>query len=120
MPELILTSAQRQPLKARAHGLRPVVLLGSAGLTENVLREIDRALTAHELVKIKVPGEDRGDRAQIAANVAERLSAAKIQLIGKMIVLFRPLPESEEKQQTDASLSQRADRRRRSRNEAPN
>jgi len=99
MPELMLNSAQRQALKARAHELRPVVLLGAAGLTEMVLREIDRALTVHELVKIKVPVDNRGERAQVGAEVAEKLSAAKVQSIGKMIVLFRPRPESDEKQE---------------------
>ena len=98
MPELMLTSAQRQALKARAHGLRPVVLLGAAGLTEKVLREIDRALAAHALIKIKVPTNDRNERTQVAADVAEKLSAANVQSIGKMIVLFRPQAESEEKQ----------------------
>ncbi len=99
MTEIMLTSAQRRSLKARAHELRPVVLLGAAGLTEAVLREIDRALAAHELVKIKVPQDDRVQRAQIFATVAEKLSAAKVQSIGKTIVLFRPSPESEEKQE---------------------
>ncbi len=90
MPELMLTSAQRQALKGRAHALRPVVLLGAAGLTDSVLREIDRALAAHALIKIKIPNDDRGERSQIAADVAEKLSAANVQSIGKMIVLFRP------------------------------
>jgi RNA-binding protein len=112
MPELILTSAQRQALKARAHGLRPVVLMGAAGLTEKVLREIDRALAAHALIKIKVPNDDRSERTQIAADVAEKLSAANVQSIGKMIVLFRPQPESEEKQEPGALMNQRADERR--------
>ncbi len=112
MPELILTSAQRQALKARAHGLRPVVLLGAAGLTEMVVREIDRALIAHQLIKIKAPNDDRAKRTQIAAEVAEKLSAANVQSIGKMIVLFRPQPESEEKQEPDALMDRRADERR--------
>jgi RNA-binding protein len=112
MPELILTSAQRQALRARAHGLRPVVLLGAAGLTEKVLREIDRALAAHALIKIKVPTNDRNERTQVAADVAEKLSAANVQSIGKMIVLFRPQPESEEKQELDTPMNQRADERR--------
>lgn len=112
MPELILTSAQRQSLKGRAHTLRPVVLLGAAGLTDKVLREIDRALAAHALIKVKVPNDDRNERIQIAADVAEKLSAANVQSIGKTIVLFRPLPESEEKQQPDAPMNQQADRRR--------
>lgn len=97
MAELTLTSAQRRTLKARAHALRPVVLLGAAGLTEMVLREIDRALAAHQLVKIKVPGDDREERARIATEAAEKLSAAQVQLIGKMIVLFRPESESDDK-----------------------
>ena len=112
MPELTLTSAQRQALKARAHGLRPVVLLGAAGLTEKVLREIDRALAAHALIKIKVPNDDRSERTVIAADVAERLSAANVQSIGKMIVLFRPQPESDEKREPAAPKNQRADERR--------
>ncbi len=112
MSELILTSAQRTALKARAHNLRPVVLLGAAGLTQNVVREIDRALTAHQLVKIKVPDDDREQRAQIAAGLAAELSAAHVLSIGKMIVLFRPQPESEDKQEPGAPMNQRADERR--------
>ena len=104
MPELILTSSQRQLLKARAHDMKPVVLLGGAGLTDAVLREIDRALVAHELVKIRVPDDDREQRAQVFNAVAEKLSAAKVQSIGKTIVLFRPSPESEEKQERDGRL----------------
>ena len=107
MNELILTSAQRQALKARAHDLRPVVLLGAAGLTEMVLREIDRALVSHELIKIKVPLNDRGERAQVATEAAEKLSAAIVQSIGKIIVLFRPQPESEEKQDPGVSVQRR-------------
>jgi putative YhbY family RNA-binding protein len=107
MPELMLTSAQRRALKARAHALKPVVLLGAAGLTDAVLREIDRALAAHELVKIKVPDDDRGLREQVFTGAAENLSAAKVQSIGKMIVLFRPFPESNEKQDSDDPLNRR-------------
>ena len=107
MNELILTSAQRQVLKARAHDLRPVVLLGAAGLTEMVLREIDRALVSHELIKIKVPLNDRGERAQVATEAAQNLSAAIVQSIGKMIVLFRPQPESEEKQEPEEPVHRR-------------
>ena len=112
MPELILTSAQRQALKGARTRLRPVVLLGAAGLTDKVLREIDRALAAHALIKIKVPSDDRSERTQVAADVAEKLSAANVQSIGKMIVLFRPQPESEEKQEPDAPMNQRTDERR--------
>jgi RNA-binding protein len=109
MAELMLSPSERQHLKARAHELRPVVLLGAAGLTEMALREIDRALADHELVKIKVPGDSRGERAQVAAQAAEKLSAAKVQSIGKTIVLFRPRPESEEKREGDGRLDARRD-----------
>ena len=112
MPELILTSAQRQELKGRAHALRPVVLLGAAGLSDSVLREIDRALAAHVLIKVKIPNDDRRERVQIATDIAEKLSAASVQSIGKVIVLFRPQPESEEKQEPDQLMNQRADERR--------
>ena len=59
MPEIELTPKERQALKARAHGLKPVVLLGNSGLSTPVMKEIDRALAAHELIKVKVPAEDR-------------------------------------------------------------
>jgi putative YhbY family RNA-binding protein len=95
MPEIALTPKERQALKAQAHGLKPVVLLGAAGLSSPALKEIDRALAAHELVKVRVPGDDRDARDAIFAEVAEALSAARVQAIGKLLVLFRPAPEQE-------------------------
>jgi RNA-binding protein len=70
--------------------------MGSAGLTDAVLKEIDRALSAHELVKVKVPGDDRGEREAMFADIAERLSAAPVQAIGKQLVFYRPAPEDTE------------------------
>jgi RNA-binding protein len=96
MSEIQLTPKERQALKARAHGLKPVVLLGSAGLSPSVVREIERALAAHELIKVKVPGDDRAEREEIFATVAESLSAARVQAIGKLLVLYRPAPETDE------------------------
>jgi len=93
MAELELTAKQRQALKARAHRLKPVVLLGSAGLSASVLKEIDRALLAHELIKVKIPGDDRSERDRIHTTVADHLSAARVQAIGKLLILFRPAPE---------------------------
>lgn len=93
MPEIILSAKDRQALKARAHGLKPVVLLGAAGLTDAVAREIDRALLAHELVKVKVPGDDRSERQALFAAIADRLSAAPVQMIGKLLVFYRPAPD---------------------------
>ncbi len=96
MSELSLTRNQRLGLRARAHHLNPVVLLGAAGLTEAVLKEIDRALTAHELIKIRIPGDDQAERQAIAARIAESLAAARVQVIGKVLVLYRPRPPEPE------------------------
>lgn len=92
MAELNLTRDDRLALKARAHHLNPVVLLGASGLSDAVVREIDRALNAHELIKIRVPGEDRDERERLFADLAERLGAARVQAIGKLLVLYRPKP----------------------------
>jgi RNA-binding protein len=106
MAEITLTPKERQALKALAHGLKPVVLLGSAGLSPSVVKEIDRALLAHELIKVKVPNDDRDEREAIFATVAENLSAARVQAIGKLLVLFRPAPE--ESQPEEPTRSRRA------------
>ncbi|MCL6556924.1 MAG: ribosome assembly RNA-binding protein YhbY [Burkholderiales bacterium] len=87
---LELTPAQRRFLRARAHGLRPVVLTGEAGLTEAVLREIDRNLKAHELIKVKAAGEARESRSAMLATISQALGAAVVQHIGKILVLYRP------------------------------
>jgi RNA-binding protein len=93
MPEIQLTPKERQALKARAHGLKPVVLLGNSGLSAPVMKEIDRALAAHELIKVKVPGDDREERDSLFAEVAEALSAARVQSIGKLLLFYRPAPD---------------------------
>lgn len=95
MSELELTRDERLRLRGRAHHLHPVVLLGAAGLSEAVLKEADRALTAHELIKVRIPGDDRDEREAISAAMADRLGAARVQSIGKLLVLFRPRPEPE-------------------------
>lgn len=92
MAELILSRDERLSLKGRAHHLHPVVLLGAAGLTDAVIKEVERALTAHELIKVRVPGDDRDAREAIFTSLADQLGAARIQMIGKLIVLFRPRP----------------------------
>ncbi len=92
MPTLLLTNAERKQLKVRAHPLNPVVMIGAAGLTPPVLQEIDRALASHELIKVRLSGAQRTDREQAAEDIAEALSCAPVQVIGHMLVLFRPLP----------------------------
>ena len=88
-----LTPTERRALRARAHHLHPVVMVGEAGLTPPVLREIDLALKSHELIKIRVLGDDRDRRAAMEAEMCSVLDAAEVQTIGKVIVLYRPLPE---------------------------
>jgi RNA-binding protein len=94
MTELTLSGEERLRLKSSSHHLEPVVLLGANGLTEAVLREIDRALSAHQLVKVRTPASQRQERERLFAEVAERLGAARIQLIGRLMVLFRPAPQA--------------------------
>ena len=95
MSELILTRDERLRLRARAHHLNPVVLLGTAGLTEAVVKEADRALAAHELIKVRIPGDDRDEREATCVQLADRLGAARVQAIGKLLVLYRPRPEED-------------------------
>jgi len=87
-----LTPSERKTLKARAHALDPVVLVGDAGLTPGVLAEIDRSLTAHELIKVRVAGDDRDARLGMRDRVVDELSAASVQVIGKLLVFYRQKP----------------------------
>ncbi len=88
---LSLTAMERVALRRRAHGLVPVVLIGQAGLTDAVLLEIERALRAHELIKVKAGlSEDKVQRDIWIRQITERLSAANVQQIGKTLVLYRP------------------------------
>jgi putative YhbY family RNA-binding protein len=92
MPALSLTAAQRKEQRAAAHHLDPVVAIGADGLTADVVREADRALTAHGLIKLRVFNDDRNARDTMLADLAVRLRAAPIQHIGKLLVLWRPKP----------------------------
>ena len=92
---ITLTPRQRAQLKARAHALEPVVQVGHAGLSEAVAGELERALTAHELIKVRIGGADRDARAELAAAICARTGAAQVQSVGKVLVLFRPRPEDD-------------------------
>jgi RNA-binding protein len=87
-----LTPAQVRALKARAHHLEPVVIIGDAGLTPAVLREIDVHLKSHELIKIRATGNDRDARAAMIGTICETLDASSVQHIGKTLIMFRPKP----------------------------
>lgn len=93
MPAIHLTPAQRKEKRADAHHLDPVVLIGGDGLTDAVLKETDAALNAHGLIKVRVFSDERDTREEILATLADKLSAAPIQHIGKLLVLWRPIPE---------------------------
>lgn len=91
---LKLTPAERSTLRADAHALNPVVIIGEAGLTPSVLKEIDASLNAHGLIKIRVFGDDRDARIEMYETICEQLGAAPVQHIGKLLVLYRPKKET--------------------------
>ena len=88
----LLPSFRRQ-LRARAHTLHPVVSIGQQGLTDSVLHEIDVALTAHELIKVRVFNDDRRQRESMLGRIAHALDCAPVQQIGKLLVLWRARPD---------------------------
>ena len=91
-----LTARERSHLKARAHALEPVVQIGQGGLTDSVVAEVDRALAAHELIKVRVGGDDRRARATLFDELCERTGASPVQQVGKVLVLWRQRPSEEE------------------------
>jgi putative YhbY family RNA-binding protein len=91
-----LTPRERKHLKARAHALEPVVHVGHAALTDGVAAEIDRALAAHELIKVRVDAPDRDARGDLCAAIAARTDATEVQRVGKVLVLWRPAPDEAE------------------------
>ena len=97
----ILTPAQRKDKRGEAHHLAPVVMVGSDGLTDAVVKEVDAALNAHGLIKVRVFSDDRSAREAMLATLSEKLQAAPVQHIGKLLVLWRPVPEKIAVERTD-------------------
>lgn len=95
-----LSSRDRARLKARAHALEPLVRIGQAGVTPQVIAEVDRALTAHELIKVSIAVDDREERAALGNTLAERVDAAPVHRVGKIVILWRPKPEQSETDET--------------------
>jgi putative YhbY family RNA-binding protein len=89
----MLSPAQRKSLKAEAHRLEPVVTIGGKGLTEEVIAEIDHALNAHQLIKVRAPSLERDARGVAFAAICEQTGAEPVQHIGKVFVLFRKKDE---------------------------
>ncbi|MEN3261455.1 ribosome assembly RNA-binding protein YhbY [Sodalis endosymbiont of Spalangia cameroni] len=88
-----LNNKQKQHLKGLAHALKPVVMLGNNGLTEGVLAEIEQALEHHELIKVKIAAEERETKTLIADAIVRESGASKVQVIGNILVLYRPAAE---------------------------
>lgn len=90
MSQIQLTPVQRRAHRADAHHLSPVVIIGSDGLTPAVQKEVEAALGAHGLIKVRIASDDRAKREEIYQQLADALSAAPVQHIGKLVVLWRP------------------------------
>jgi RNA-binding protein len=101
MPALNLTPAARKEKRGEAHHLDPVVLIGADGLTPAVVKETDAALKAHGLIKVRMFSDSREDREAALVQLADQLGAAPVQHIGKLLVLWRPLPPKEKTERDD-------------------
>jgi RNA-binding protein len=101
MTAIQLTPAQRKDKRADAHHLDPVVMIGGDGLTSAVVKEIDAALNSHGLIKVRVFSDERETRVTFFETLANELNAAPIQHIGKLLVLWRPMPEKEKVERED-------------------
>lgn len=91
--DMRLNTRQRRMLREIAHHLDPVVAVGNGGASPAVLSELNRALTDHELIKVRIHGEDREQRQAAIAALIEGSQAEAVQTIGKIVVLYRPNPE---------------------------
>jgi RNA-binding protein len=101
MSKIELTIQERKAHRADAHHLDPVVIIGNDGLTAGVQKEIDLALNSHGLIKVRVTGDDRAAREALYLKLCDDLSCAPIQHIGKLLVLWRPIPEKAKEKDED-------------------
>ncbi len=90
---MAVNDKQKRYLRGLAHPLKPVVMIGNAGLTDNVVSEIDRALEHHELIKVRVSGQEKAERQAMLADIAQRTSANLIHTIGHIGAFYRPARE---------------------------
>ena len=90
-----LTARERANLKARAHALEPKVQVGGAGVTDALVAEVDRALKAHEWIKVKVVTDDREARVAMGDDIAARTGAAVVHRVGKIVILWREKPKDD-------------------------
>jgi len=85
-----MTPKQRTHLKALAHKRKPVVLVGNAGVTAPLLKELEIALERHELLKIRLPGAERAERTKMVQKICDATGAEAVQEIGRVAVIYRP------------------------------
>lgn len=90
MPDLQINPSERRALRALAHHLQPVVMVGAAGLTKAVEQEVERCLRVHELIKVRVMSDEADFRREVMTRLCDKLGCAPVQSIGKLLVLFRP------------------------------
>lgn len=90
-----LTAAQKKTLRSVGHILNPIVQIGDKGLTEGVLSELERALTDHELIKVKIAGAERDERGEIITSLLAHSGAELVQSIGKTALLYRHNPKAD-------------------------
>ena len=102
-----LTPAERKEKRGDAHHLDPVVMIGADGLTPAVLKEAEVAIRSHGLIKVRVFSDDRAAREAMLTEMADKLDAAPIQHIGKLLVLWRPIEQVEEAAVADRNLGPR-------------
>ena len=107
MTAIQLTPAQRKEHRSSAHHLAPVVMIGGGGLTPAVEKEVDLALNAHGLIKVRVFSDDRTAREAMLATLTDKLGAAPIQHIGKLLVIWRPMPPKEKAEREDRGAGPR-------------
>ena len=89
-----LTPAERKEKRGDAHHLDPVVMIGAEGLTTAVLKEAEAAIRSHGLIKVRVFSDDRATREAMLLEMADKLNAAPVQHIGKLLVLWRPVEDA--------------------------
>lgn len=99
-----LSALEKKALKARAHNLNPILQLGEKGLTDAVIAEIDRALAAHELIKVRAAPLNRAEREVALASICERTNSHPVQHIGKMLIVYRRKPQAEPPKASRARL----------------
>ena len=92
-----LSTKQVSHLRGLAHSLSPVVRIGNQGLTENVFKEIELNLNAHELIKVQVAGDNRDARKAIFEAICNKTNAIAVHHIGKQLVFYRASATVKEK-----------------------